>query len=391
MDEKLYDTPITGNYVARHMKESMGPHAILRSLEAEKFASGQGYWSRLLLMKFVWEPAKQDHLPVTAIAKVPTVESIQELLESKTEAEEGEKLKAMMTQVGIGMHNVECDLYNMFGPSPPVAMPKLYVALPWTDRAPGMIILEDLSEKAAVVPSFADGLSYPQILSAVTEIARLHAWSLTTSTDWSKMPTLEDSKQFMEGFIMPKAEGYKATKEKYPEYFGSIDVKKLTASTNYELFIAIMNEHREFMDDVLVHGDIHAMNMMYEKNKDGSVGDRLVALIDFQAVIKGSPAYDVGRLFYYSLSCDLRHKHYDDILRRYYDEVKSLAGDKFKANFDQLHRLVDRQFALGAISALSNVDLICSVIVKSEGEQKKEKVLNMLRSNYHDAAIILGL
>lgn len=90
----------------------------------------------------------------------------------------------------------------------------------------------------------------------------------------------------MRGFLAPVAGGYKATKEQYPNEFGSMDVEKISALCTYDSFAAIMNEHHEFMEDVLVHGDFHMNNMLFEKKSDGTIGDRLVALLDFQAVMR---------------------------------------------------------------------------------------------------------
>jgi hypothetical protein len=143
------------------------------------------------------------------------------------------------------------------------------------------------SGKAAIAPSFIHGLTYPQVLAAVTEVARLHAWSLTTKVDWrSQIPTVEDREQLMRAFLAPMAPGYKVTKEQYPNEFGSLDIENVSALATYEFFVSAMNEHREFMDDILIHGDFHMNNIMYEKNADGSVKDRLVALIDFQGVLR---------------------------------------------------------------------------------------------------------
>lgn len=109
---------------------------------------------------------------------------------------------------------------------------------------------------------------------------------------------------------------------------------------------------------------------------------------------RGSPAYDVGRLFCFSVPLDVRRKHYDDLLRQYYDEVKSIVGDKLKGTFEQFRWLTDRQFAFGAVSTLSGVAQMCEVFVKSEGEQKlkdERKLLEFLKANFDDAAVILGL
>lgn len=143
MNEKLCGTPITGDYLAKHLKEALGPHAILRSVEGKKIAEGQGYGSNLLRLKLIWEV--EDNLPQSVIVKAPTAESMQKLMETMAgTAEENEKMKEAMAKAMLAVHDNECKFYDLVGKMPPVEMPNCYVALPVMDTAPGMIVLEDL-------------------------------------------------------------------------------------------------------------------------------------------------------------------------------------------------------------------------------------------------------
>lgn len=145
MEDKICETPITGQYVAEHMKKSLGPQAILRSVDAKRIAVGQGFVSHILQAKLTWENSKGARLPTSVIIKVPVVESLHKLMATLSSgAGEAETLKAMMAQVVTVVHKAECDLYHIFDKKPPVVMPKYFVALPVTEEAPGMIILEDL-------------------------------------------------------------------------------------------------------------------------------------------------------------------------------------------------------------------------------------------------------
>lgn len=90
----------------------------------------------------------------------------------------------------------------------------------------------------------------------------------------------------------------------------------------------------------------------------------------------------------------IRREHCDDILRRYHDEVKSIAGDKFKATIDQIRKLTDRQFALGALMCVASIPTMHHVMVKSEGEQKvkdEKDVMERIKANYDDALKIFGV
>lgn len=124
-------------------------------------------------------------------------------------------------------------------------------------------------------------------MEAISAIARLHAWSLKTSIDWrNRIPSLKDREHMLRGFMASAPVGFQVAKEKYPEEFAATTVEKMVELSSYEAFEGIMNEHLEFMEDVLCHGDFHINNIMYRKEKDGRVGDRLAAVIDFQALMK---------------------------------------------------------------------------------------------------------
>lgn len=90
----------------------------------------------------------------------------------------------------------------------------------------------------------------------------------------------------MKGFLSPVLPGLKTSKEKYPETFGNIDLEKMAKLMEYESFAAMMIENRKFISDLFVHGDFHKNNFLFEKKSDGSLGDRLVAVIDFQGAVR---------------------------------------------------------------------------------------------------------
>lgn len=147
--------------------------------------------------------------------------------------------------------------------------------------------MSNFSDTAAIWNSVLDGLTYQQVLSAITEIAHFHAWSLTTDIEWrSRFPSLEDQADLYIGFLSPILPGLKTAKETYPDLFGSIDLDKVSRVISWDSYSSIMAENRRFMPDVISHGDFHRRNLLFEKGADGSLGDTLAAIIDFQCVAK---------------------------------------------------------------------------------------------------------
>jgi len=80
-------------------------------------------------------------------------------------------------------------------------------------------------------------------------------------------------------------------------------------------------------------------------------------------------------------------------LRHYYTSLKSIAGDKLTATFDQLENLYHHQFAVSALHLLVGITMFAELLVKSEGEQKKKDALVFIeraKAGYEDAMKTLG-
>lgn len=139
MDKKLCETVITGNYLAKRLKEPFGS-AVLRSADAEKVGIGYGYLSHILRVKLEWE--NDDDLPKTVIVKVPATDNMDKLLEDMPDVKEDHDKKK---DEGLRkFHETECGLYHLFEKSPPCQVPKCYVAFGGSQGEPGVVILEDL-------------------------------------------------------------------------------------------------------------------------------------------------------------------------------------------------------------------------------------------------------
>jgi hypothetical protein len=80
-------------------------------------------------------------------------------------------------------------------------------------------------------------------------------------------------------------------------------------------------------------------------------------------------------------------------LRRYYQEVKSIAADKFSITFDQFKNIYKRLFSIWTLHYVSAVHVILPATAGTEEQKKTEEkmVLDNLRADYEDALIVLGI
>jgi thiamine kinase-like enzyme len=390
MDQKLCDTSISGDYLAKCLMESLGSNAILKSVIGEKFALGQGFVSCLLRVSLIWEtPA--DNLPCSLILKVPHEESLNDLFD-KTGGEYDAATQSNIALFVIELHQTECNIYHIFGQDPPIPLPKCFTAFAGNEKAPGVLIMEDMSSNASVIPSIVDGLSLPQILEATKALAKLHGWSLITSTDWrSRIKDLSALKSILEPMFITLLPGYETVKEKFPKQFGSIDVAKLRRLLSFDKMQESYSIHRPHMEDVLVHGDYWANNIMFEKKSDGTSGDRISAVIDFQLSSRGNPMVDLGRLMSWSVSQDIRRSHIDQILHHYYKNLKSIVGDKLTVDLTQMKEWYNQCFAFNVIWVLVSLPPLMESFVKSEGMQRikdQNIFLDRMKAAYDDAMAI---
>lgn len=131
------------------------------------------------------------------------------------------------------------------------------------------------------------GLTLPQILNATAALAQLHGWSLITNVNWrDHVPDFQSREPVYKQCFSSVLSAYQTVKDAYPDHFGSMDVEKLKTFLTFDNMVKYGTCHHPHMEDVLVHGDYWANNIMFEKDPDGTVGDSLVAIVDWQLSIR---------------------------------------------------------------------------------------------------------
>lgn len=110
-------------------------------------------------------------------------------------------------------------------------------------------------------------------------------------------------------------------------------------------------------------------------------------------LFSAGPMTDLARLMACSVSLKTRREHIKEILHHYYDTLKSIAGDKLKASYEQIEDLFHRQFAFSILTLLPALPIFINVLVKSEGEQKKKEqmeIISRFKASYEDAMKTIG-
>lgn len=287
----LGPTAITRENVQEAFREYLNDDQIsLEKADADIIAAGHGFTSYIIRLTLTWsdkdKKKHQDALPKSAILKALSKEAIEKMFgHLKVSQEEFEKIGFM--QLLVKGHDIECTIYDMFGKKdskPPVPVARAYAT--WKSGAngrPPMMLVEDLGDRARVLGDGSLSLTLEQLLNLAEAQASLHTWCLTTKDEWrNKFETFEDRVQMMAAFIPMMQRGLESAKQAFPDEFGALDEAKLGKLFEIETMRKMHDTYKAWMPDVLVHGDFWANNVMFNKLPDGSMGNEIVAVIDWQ-------------------------------------------------------------------------------------------------------------
>jgi len=383
--------PITKQHLEEILQKYFKTDTKLAKAEGVVISEGLGFTSDVMRVKLEWEV--KDGLPVKVIAKAPKLESIAKLME-KFGGETGqEAMDAGAAFVPI-IHETECKAYEILKDEMPIPIPIIYGFWLIGKENPGLIVMEDLGDRSMIIENIATGLNYNQWRSIVENLADLHAWSLTTEVPWrEKIADINSMAEFFKSFSKTSSVAIKATKEKYPDYFGHVDEEKVVQQMDFDKLMEKNLLYQKYMPDVVQHGDTWINNIMFERNADGTCGDKVAAFIDWQICLRGAGVNDFARLESWCLNHELRRANDTKMLRIYYDRFKSKAGDKLTATFEQIEELYREAIALNGLFGTFMADFMLQNIAKCDEDEtgwRKHECLSRMQAGYDDAAKYYG-
>lgn len=344
MDDQLHGTFLTGSKLQNFLSTSSSVfrNHQLKRVEAKIIGDGQGFTSKIMRVNLEWSQIAEDTTlpPKSVIVKVIGSQAVTDMFDM--DPVEVEKMKKQVEQI----HNIECAIYGLDEFSKTLNLPICYFMARNTTDQPGIIILEDLGDRAAAMTprQIGVGLNDAQLDQMIDALATLHSWSVNTTVDWrSDVPSFEGL-GIMQNLFVQLAGMYEKTKATYPHAFDGVDEGKLKQYLNLEKYLNFFGSDpkpKYGLPTVLAHGDIHFVNVLFEKDANGKVGDKLAALIDWQFAHRGCGMEDLARMVAMSISVDRKHKERDQIVRRYVEVRRvvmllSLSHEAVRAFFSCL-------------------------------------------------------
>ncbi|XP_066260936.1 uncharacterized protein [Euwallacea similis] len=120
----------------------------------------------------------------------------------------------------------------------------------------------------------------------------------------------------------------------------------------------------------LIHNDFWVNNMLIKSSEEAS-SKYLVKLLDFQACTYSSFARDVVFFLLVSVNDEVQRKHFDDLLRYYFDELTTLLAKinvpGLKLSYEEYLEEIDR---VATKYEVSHALFFCNIIFAAKGSQK---------------------
>ncbi|KAL3109918.1 hypothetical protein niasHT_016534 [Heterodera trifolii] len=215
------------------------------------------------------------------------------------------------------------DCYHRLDPSNRF-LPKLFYGAEYdSQHHEGLIIMEDLSDRACCVPMLP-GLSDAQVRAVITALARMHSTAWTHRTElmgelwkdgtasecWALEPLFVDSMVEAGKDLAKRPSGWE-------ESIGEINGR---------------------FPACIVHADLWAPNILWTKNAEGQASDQLCAIIDWQTVHSGNPCEDIGRLLSLNTTSAYRRANINHLLEFYAKKVAEFMGGNAPFTLAQLKK-----------------------------------------------------
>ncbi|CAD5233216.1 unnamed protein product [Bursaphelenchus xylophilus] len=329
--------------------------------------SGAGFLSYVLRVVFVFDGTTERF---SAILKVPTVEK---LMAAQMVIEEAPKFDNIL----IKLHNQEILFYKEIANKCDVFyFPKMYAYVVSDEKnaTHGRILVEDVGDKG-MLPDVLQGMDLKQCTEAIQVLAKFHAFTLLNLSEEFLEKLKECNTNQKENIGMTPA-----TYELDPYFMENREDLKEIAEKHGEVEYNIHRLHG--IPPVLVHGDFWGNNMFFEKKNDGSMGEKLFTVFDWQLLRPGTGMGDIARFLVVSATAEVLANNLEGILKLYYDTMQQCLhrnGERMPYSYEQMKIMFRYEFPFEFVFAAM---LLPVMVQGTDNEKVKQGVVNRLKIGF---------
>ncbi|KAL3115149.1 hypothetical protein niasHT_002515 [Heterodera trifolii] len=320
----------------------------LENFETKKISDELAFMSIIYRVKFSWKTTslavmnESNKWPNSVILKVPKTND--EFKAKDGEPKMDDTFQEYFLDYLAKAHKREIafyDCYHRLDPSNRF-LPKLFYGAEYdSQHHEGLIIMEDLSDRACCVPMLP-GLSDAQVRAVITALARMHSTAWTHRTElmgelW-KDGTASECWALEPLFVDSMVEAGKDLAKIEPNAIGPLLRRILPKFRMENLAESFYDEDKYGFPACIVHADLWAPNILWTKNAEGQASDQLCAIIDWQTVHSGNPCEDIGRLLALNTTSAYRRANINHLLAFYAKKVAEFMGGNAPFTLAQLKK-----------------------------------------------------
>jgi aminoglycoside phosphotransferase (APT) family kinase protein len=287
---------VTPQWLTDVLREDAGiDAATVTDVRVERIAADSGFSSLLYRLHLT----AGEGVPATLIAKLP----------AQSEARAAMEL--------LGRYRRELAFYRHVAGRAPMATPRVHTARMAEDSVDFVLLPEDLEHW--VNADHLAGLEMDQARLCIEQLAGLHAWSCdpANSSALEHFPSIDTP--IARDLLLPAfAVGWQVYRD---HCSGSVPASVARFSEcfaeNAAAALPALTER-----DMLLHGDIRADNLFFDRDR--------VKVVDFQFTARGCGVADIAYLVTQGLPIQARGGHDEALLREYLDRLAGFGVTDYR-------------------------------------------------------------
>lgn len=364
------------------------------SISGKLIAEGKGFLSLIAQLEFQWPVGTSASVPRSLVMKIPTSAN----LESGLSTDITDKMDLMVSKMVEMSHNNECRLYQRFsldfppGREPPVTIAKIYAFESEESQTTEMryILMENFVGRGKTPDFVKQTLTEAQVRAVVTELARLQAYGIS-HPDWNNDFKLESFDPEPWKSLPEFAKAMRSRiRAHYSDYLTLSDSEiDSICDKTYEARKRVYINKIPKNLTVMVHGDLWLNNIIFEYDAGNDrITDKLMAIIDWQAIRVGFPTEDFARLLATSVEPELRRQYIGEWLDLYYKELLARLSIGVSPPFtlEEVMNSWKESFTFAAVGFLMHVAVVIGS-PKATENCSKEDIRNLvirIQKNFED-------